>query len=75
MSRLFMVVLLAGVSAHAALALDNSVTVRLEAQNNSGQSGSATFFPEGDETRVVIELLNVPAGVAQPTFPAETSSA
>lgn len=66
MSRLFMLVLLASVSAHAALVLDNSVTVRLEAQNNSGQSGSATLFPEGDKTRVVIELLNTPAGVAQP---------
>ena len=42
------------------------MTVRLEAQNNSGQSGSATLFPEGDKTRVVIELLNAPPGVAQP---------
>ncbi|MDP1923192.1 MAG: hypothetical protein Q8K57_00260 [Thiobacillus sp.] len=75
MSRLFMVVLLAGVSANTALALDNSVTVRLEAHNYSGQSGSATLFPEGDKTRVAIEILNVPAGVAQPAFPAETSSA
>lgn len=66
MSRLLMILLLAGLSAGTALALDDSVTVKLEAQNNSGQTGSATLFPEGEKTRVVIELLNAPPGVAQP---------
>lgn len=66
MSRLLMILLLAGMSADAALALDDAVTVKLEAQNSSGQSGSATLFPEGDKTKVVIEVLNAPAGVAQP---------
>ncbi|MFZ5482808.1 MAG: hypothetical protein ACOZB0_01140 [Pseudomonadota bacterium] len=66
MSRLHMILLLAGLSAGAAHALDDVVTVRLEAQNNSGQNGVATLFPQGDKTRVVIEILNAPPGVAQP---------
>lgn len=66
MTRLVMILLLAGSSTETAVALDDVVTVRLDAQNNSGQSGSATLFPEGEKTRVVIELLNAPAGVAQP---------
>lgn len=66
MPRLLMILLLAGLSAGPARALDDALTVKLEAQNNSGQSGSATLFPEGGNTRVVIELLNTPPGVAQP---------
>jgi hypothetical protein len=66
MSRLLMILLLAGLSAGPARALDDVLTVKLVAQNNSGQSGSATLFPEGERTRVVIELLNTPPGVAQP---------
>jgi hypothetical protein len=66
MPRLLMILLLAGLSAGPARALDDALTVKLEAQNNSGQSGSATLFPEGEKTRVVIELLNTPQGVAQP---------
>lgn len=66
MSRLLPILLLAGLSADAALALDDAITIKLEAQNDSGQSGSATLFPEGEKTKVVIELLNAPAGIAQP---------
>lgn len=66
MSRLLMILLLAGLAADAALALDDAVTVKLEAQNGSGQTGTATLFPQGDKTRVVIEVLNAPTGVAQP---------
>ena len=66
MSRLLMILLLAGLSASPARALDDAITVKLEAQNNSGQTGTATLFPEGEKTRVVIELLNAPAGAAQP---------
>ena len=66
MSRLHIILLLAGLSAGGAHALDDVVTVRLEAQNNSGQNGVATLFPQGDKTRVVIEILNAPPGVAQP---------
>ena len=66
MSRLHIILLLAGLSAGGAHALDDVFTVRLEAQNNSGQNGVATLFPQGDKTRVVIEILNAPPGVAQP---------
>ncbi len=57
---------LAGLSGNAALALDDVVTVKLEAQNNSGQNGVATLLPEGKATRVVIEIPNMPAGASQP---------
>jgi hypothetical protein len=66
MRRPLMILLLAGLFSGAALALDDVVTVTLEAQNNSGQNGVATLFPEGDKTRVVIEIPNAPAGVVQP---------
>ena len=60
------ILLLAGLFSNAALALDDVVTVKLEALNNSGQNGVATLLPEGDKTKVVIEIPNAPAGVAQP---------
>jgi hypothetical protein len=66
MSRSLMILLAASLSAGPALALDDTISLKLEAQNNSGQSGFATLFPEGGKTRVVIELLNAPQGVAQP---------
>ncbi|MHB1215212.1 MAG: hypothetical protein ACYCY9_09515 [Thiobacillus sp.] len=66
MRRPLMILLLAGLFSNAALALDDIVTVKLEALNNSGQNGSATLSPEGNKTRVVIEIPNAPAGVAQP---------
>lgn len=61
-----LIILLAGLFADAALAADDPVVVRLEAQSNSGQHGTATLHPEGAKTRVVIELSNVPAGLVQP---------
>jgi hypothetical protein len=61
-----MIMLLAGLFSGAALALDDNISVKLEAMNNSGQTGSATLMPEGDQTKVVILLSNAPAGVAQP---------
>jgi hypothetical protein len=61
-----MILLLAWLSTDAAFALDKPITVRLEARNNSGQTGTATLQPHGDKTKVVIELSNVPVGVAQP---------
>jgi len=61
-----MILMLAGLSSNAALALDDTVTVKLEAQNNSGQTGTATLMPEGDKTKVVILLSNAPSGIAQP---------
>jgi hypothetical protein len=66
MRRLVMISLLAGLFSGAALALDDNISVKLEAMNNSGQTGSATLMPEGDKTKVVILLSNAPAGVAQP---------
>ena len=66
MQRLAMILMLGGLHAGAALALDDVVTVTLQAQNASGQAGSATLTPDGDKTKVVILLSNPPAGVAQP---------
>ena len=63
MRRQVMIMLLAGLFSSAALALDNVVTVKLEAMNNSGQTGTATLTPDGDKTKVVILMC-----------PAETSS-
>lgn len=66
MPKLLTILLLAGLQANGVFALDDSITVKLEAQNNSGLSGTATLLPEGDRTRVIIELPNAPAGVSQP---------
>lgn len=66
MHRLLTSLLLTGLLAGPALALDDTVTVKLEALNNSGQSGTATLLPEGNKTKVVIELSNVQTGVSQP---------
>ncbi|MBD0338247.1 MAG: CHRD domain-containing protein [Thermoleophilia bacterium] len=43
----------------------DAVTVELAAQNDSGESGTATLTPEGDQTRVVLELSN-PTDPSQP---------
>ena len=41
---------------------DEALTVELAAENGSGQSGTATLTPEGEEkTRIVVELSNPPA--------------
>jgi len=57
-----MVVLL-GV-ASSAQAADTSV--KLEPQNNSGEAGTATLTPEGNSTKVVLNVTGAPAA-AQPT--------
>ena len=66
MRKSIVMLLLAGLFASHALALGDAVSVKLEAQNNSGQNGIASLTPEGDTTRVVIEIPNMPAGVSQP---------
>ena len=67
MNKLPAILLWTGLLASPATqALDDAVTVKLEAQNDSGQAGTATLLPEGDRTKVVIELSNAPMGVAQP---------
>lgn len=60
------ILMLAGVFSNTALALDDAVGVKLEAQNNSGQNGTATLLPAGSKTKVVIKIPNMPAGVSQP---------
>jgi Cu/Zn superoxide dismutase len=48
--------------AHPADAQGTTVTIALVEENNSGQSGTATLSAEGEQTRVVIDLANSPAG-------------
>jgi hypothetical protein len=66
MRKTIVILLFAGVFSNAALALDDTVTVKLDAQNNSGQNGTATLMPDGNKTKVVIEIPNMPSGVAEP---------
>jgi hypothetical protein len=63
MHRPVVILLLAGLFADAALALDNAISLRLDAQSNSGQAGTAILVPEGDKTKVVIEFSNVRQGL------------
>src|SRR5574340_807955 len=66
MSKRLLILLLAGVSANTAWAVGD-VTVKLNALNNSGQTGTAILSPEGsNKTKVVIELSGIPAGVVEP---------
>lgn len=53
-------------AAQGAFAQASATTVELKAQNNSGQNGSATLTPQGDNTQVVVKMTGAPAGVAQP---------
>jgi len=58
-------VLVLGVTSFA-LAADSS-SVKLEPQNSSGESGTATLTKAGDaKTKVVLEVQGGPAGVSQP---------
>lgn len=66
MHKTIVILLFSGLFSHAALALDDAITVKLEAQNNSGQNGTATLTPEGNKTKVVILIPNAPTDVAQP---------
>lgn len=43
-----------------------TVTVELEAVNNSGVSGKATLTPVDNNTKVIINLTGAPEGIAQP---------
>ena len=45
-----------------AAAQDTTLTIAVTAQNDSGQSGTATLSADGDQTRVVIDLGNSPGG-------------
>lgn len=66
MHRLVIPALLAGLIAAPACLAAGPLTIPLHAQNNSGENGTATLTPEGDQTKVVVEMMNAPAGVAQP---------
>lgn len=64
-SVLVALALVVGVAAGARAA--DSITVKLEPQSNSGESGTATLTEAGaNQTKVVIETTGAPAGVAQP---------
>lgn len=54
---------------------DKPITVRLTAQNKSGETGSAKLTPQGDQTKVEISLKGTPKGVAQPAHIHEGSCA
>lgn len=64
--RNLLVLILAGAFAGPAFALDDTVTVQLEALSDSGQTGTATLLPEGDKTKVVIHLTGGRGGGDQP---------
>jgi len=53
-----------------------AVTVRMHAQNKSGESGTAKLTPQGaDKTRVEISLKGAPKGTPQPAHIHEGSCA
>ena len=48
-----------------ALAAD-AITVTLNPTNDSNTSGTATLTPEGNQTKVVIQMQGAPTGAVQP---------
>jgi hypothetical protein len=48
-----------------ALAAD-AITVTLNAKTDSNTSGTATLTPEGNQTKVVIQMQGAPTGAVQP---------
>lgn len=48
--------------AFAPVGAQEEITVTLNAQNDSGESGTATLTAMGDQTRVVLNLTGAPAG-------------
>src|SRR5215471_12353565 len=77
MKRLLPVVAAASVllaAGGSALAQDAPVTVKLGAQNGSGDTRTATFPPQGNKTQVVLQLTGAPA-TAQPAHIHEGSCA
>jgi hypothetical protein len=59
-------VLLSAVMGVSVISADDSVTFNLAAQNNSGESGTATLTAAGANTTVVLSITGQPAGVPQP---------
>ena len=52
-----------------------AVTVKLGAQNKSGETGTAKLTPEGDKTKVEMSIKGAPKGVSQPAHIHEGSCA
>ena len=44
----------------------SAITVQLQPKGNSGVSGTATLTPQGNQTKVVVQLTGNTSGVAQP---------
>ncbi len=44
----------------------DTMTVKLEPQSSSGESGTATLTPMGKETKVVLQVTGAPSGAKQP---------
>ncbi len=42
------------------------ITVQIQSKDNSGVSGTATLTPQGNQTRVVVQLKGAASNVAQP---------
>ena len=62
------VLIVAGTFAGSAVATDDgALTIQLNAVNGSGQTGTAKLIPEGETTKIVIEMANPRSGIAQPT--------
>ncbi len=64
MKRLSLAVMIAALAimlAAASAAAQNSITVQLNAQNNSGESGTATLTAMGNQTKVTLNLQNAPS--------------
>ena len=51
--------------ASVALAQNAPMTIKLDEQNKSGESGSATITPQGNKTQVVLDIKGAP-DAAQP---------
>lgn len=64
-SALLGLLLLSGVGAGSAVAATNSLTVPMNAQNGSGETGTATLTQDGADLKVVISLKGAPS-TAQP---------
>jgi len=59
---------LAGMLAAAASAdVPSTLTIKMVAQNNSGENGTATLTQESDGVRVAVKLDGAPKDVPQPT--------
>lgn len=64
---LSLAVIALSLSACASMSENKPTTIKLNAQNDSGQSGTAVLTPmAGGKTEVTIKVANPPSGVAQP---------